>query len=177
MRRLLVLALLALVAPASGAAHAAEAAPRPPDRASVHDRAGDAPASIDLLSARYSMGKRTATFEVKVRELGDDTFLAFEVWPLNSSWDRLAVYREGGRTVGRVYFVDNEEETTAYLRRCTAVRITWDEQRDEVSATWPRRCMQSSQPGYGPYEFHVFSRVAGVADPPRDTMPVKKLRY
>ena len=148
-----------------------------PSHASVTDKAGDAPAGIDLLSGSFSISRKKATFSVRVKKLTDTTFIAFESWPLASAWDRIAVYRENGRTIGKVYFVDNEEETTPYLRKCRGLRVTWRPSVGKVRAVVPGRCMQASQPGSGPYEFHVFSRFGGVSGSAGDTMRVKKLDY
>lgn len=145
------------------------------DSASVTDKAGDAPVGIDLLSGTYSISSRKAVWSVRVKKLTETTFLAFESWPLTSAWDRIAVFRENGKTVGRVYFVDNEEETTPYLRKCPGLRVTWRFDTGKVRVVVPRSCMQASQPGSGPYEFHTFSRFGGQKNGPGDTMPVKKL--
>ena len=158
-----------------GAAGAAQRAY--PSHATVTDKAGDAPAGIDLLSGSYSISKRKAVWSVKLKKLTETTFLAFESWPLNSAWDRVAVFRENGRTVGRVYFVDNEEETTPYLRRCPGLKVTWKPAKGKVRVVVPGGCMQASLPGYGPYEFHVFSRFGGQQHSPGDTMRVRKLDY
>ena len=149
----------------------------PSDTASVTDKAGDAPAGIDLLSGKYFISGKKAKFKVKLKKLTDTTFLAFEVWPLNSAWDRVAVYRENGKTVGKVYFVDNEEEPTPYLRKCPGLKVKWKPGKAQVRVVLPRACMQASTPGSNPYEFHVFSRFGGVAGSARDAMPVKTLDY
>src|SRR4029450_989398 len=78
-----------------------------PDHASVTDRAGDAPAGVDLRSGTYFISKREARFTARVKDLTETTFLAFEIWPLNEGWDRVAVFRENGRTVAKVYWIDN----------------------------------------------------------------------
>ena len=169
-----VLLALALVGSGPGAA---VAKPKHPDHASVTDKAGDAPAGIDLLSGSYSISKRKAVWSVRLKKLTDTTFLAFESWPLNDGWDRIAVYRENGRTVGKVYYVDNEEETTPYLRTCTGLKVTWKPGTAKVRIVVPRGCMEASLPGYGPYEFHVFSRFGGASASVGDTMPAKTLDY
>jgi hypothetical protein len=146
------------------------------DTASVSDKSGDAPAGIDLLSGFYSISNKKAIWSVRVRRLTETTFLAFESWPLNSSWDRITVFRENGRTVGRVYFVDNEEDTTPYLLKCPDLKVTWKPENGKVRVVVPRKCMQSSAVG-GPYEFHVFSRFGGQKNGLGDTMPTQKLNY
>src|SRR4051794_34785611 len=107
---------------ASGSASGRAGAKPQPTHATVNDKAGDAPAQIDLLQGKYALSKQGASFTVKVKELTETTFLALEVWPLNSGWDRLAVFRENGKTVGKLYFVDNEEEPTPYLRKCQGLK-------------------------------------------------------
>ena len=92
-----------------------------PNHAVVKDKVGDAPPGIDLLSGRYAINRKRAVFKVRLDKLTERTFVAFEIWPLAAAWDRIVVYRSRGRTVGKVYFVDNEEETTAYLRRSQVV--------------------------------------------------------
>jgi hypothetical protein len=146
------------------------------DQASVTDRTGDAPAGIDLLSGTFSISNKKAIWSVRVKKLTETTFVAFESWPLNSAWDRITVFRENGRTVGRVYFVDNEEETTPYLLKCPDLQVTWKFDNGKVRVVVPRKCMQASAVG-GPYEFHVFSRFGGQKNGPGDTMPVRKLNY
>jgi len=178
MRRILPVLVLALATALTlSGSGGADAKQTYPSHASVKDRAGDAPAGIDLLSGSYSISKEGATFSVRVKRLTEATFLAFESWPLNSAWDRIAVYREHGKTVGKVYFVDNEEETKPYLRQCPKLQVTWNAGTDRVRIVVPGHCMQASLPGYGPYEFHVFSRFGGVKHSAGDTMPVKKLDY
>jgi len=44
-----------------------------------------------------------------------------------------------------------------------------------VRVVVPRGCMQASLPGYGPYEFHVFSRFGGRSGGPGDSMRAKTL--
>ncbi|HCB04755.1 MAG TPA: hypothetical protein DEQ43_11005 [Nocardioides bacterium] len=165
---------VSLVLTLSGSASVA-AKPKHPDHASVTDKRGDAPAGIDLLSGTYSITRKKAVWSVRLARLTETTFVAFESWPLNSAWDRIAVFREGGKTVGRVYFVDNEEETTPYLRKCPGLKITWKPSKAKVRVVVPRGCMQASLPGYGPYEFRVFSRFGGSRGGPGDTMRVKTL--
>ena len=144
-------AVLALAGPAS--AH--------PRSKSVTDRVGEVPAGVDLVSGTFSISKRKAVWSVRVKKLTDTTFVAFESLPLNDSWDRVTVFRERGRTVGRVYFIDNEEETTPYAVRCGGLRVTWKPSTGKVRAVVPRSCMQSSQPGYGPYQFWAYTRFGG----------------
>ena len=178
MRRSLALVLTLLVALVVGVTGSAPAVAKPPsDSATVKDKAGDAPAGIDLLSGSYFISPKKAVFSVRLEKLTDTTFLAFEVWPLNSAWDRVAVYRENGKTVGKVYFVDNEEETTPYLRKCPGLKVAWKAAKDKVRIVVPRRCLQASTPGSNPYEFRVFSRFGGDPGSARDAMPVKTLDY
>jgi hypothetical protein len=175
-RPILPLVLTAVLAVALLLSGAGTATAKPKsDRASVTDKAGDAPAGIDLLSGSYSISNKFAVWSVKVKKLTETTFLAFESWPLNSAWDRIAVFRENGKTVGRVYFVDNEEETTPYLRKCPGLQVTWRFDTDKVRIVVPRSCMQASGRFDGPYEFHVFSRFGGQKNGPGDTMRAKKL--
>lgn len=148
-----------------------------PDHASVKDKVGDAPAGIDLIRARYAISKERARFSVKVKDLRKTTFLAFEIWPLAAAWDRISVYREKGKTVGKVYFVDNEEEPTPYLRKCPGLKVTWKSAINRVSVRVPRSCLRASRPYAAPYEFHTFSRFGGVANSKRDSMPAKTLDY
>jgi hypothetical protein len=173
----LVLALLISLVAGSGTSPAAAPAAPAKDAARVKDKAGDAPAGIDLRRARYSMSKKEAVFKVKLAKLTPRTFLALEIWPLTSAWDRIAVYREKGRTVGKVYFVDNEEETIAYPRKCPGLEVTWNAAKRKVSAVVPGSCLQASQPNAAPYEFRVFSRFGGDPDSARDTMPKVTLDY
>ncbi len=169
--------LLALVLGLTGSAVVPAVARGDSDSAKVKDKAGDAPAGIDLLSGSYFLSRKKAVFSVRLKRLTETTFLAFEVWPLNSAWDRVAVFRENGKTVGRVYFVDNEEETTPYLRKCPDLLVSWRKGQAKVRVVIPRRCLQASLPGYGPYEFRVFSRFGGAPGSAGDAMPVKKLDY
>jgi hypothetical protein len=145
------------------------------DSATVTDKAGDAPVGIDLLSGVYSISSTKAVWSVRVKALTETTFLAFESWPLSSGWDRITVFRENGHTVGRVYFVDNEEEPTPFLRSCPGLKVTWKVDNGKVRVVVPRSCMQASTPGSDPFEFHTFSRFGGQKNGPGDTMPVKKL--
>jgi hypothetical protein len=163
---------LALVGSGSGAA----SAKAHPNHASVTDRAGDAPAAIDLLSGTYRIGRSGAQWSVRVKNLSETTFLALEVWPLTSAWDRIAVFREHGRTVGKVYFVDNEEETKPYLRKCPQLKVTWSFATDKVTVTAPFSCLQASR-GAPPYEFHVFSRIGGAQNSPGDFLHARTLDF
>jgi hypothetical protein len=171
----LVLALVgSLVLVAAGSAPAA-AKPHP-DHASVTDPTGDAPAAIDLMSGTYRVGRSGAEWSVRVKALSETTFLAFEVWPLTSAWDRIAVFREHGKTVGKVYFVDNEEETKPYLRKCAKLKVTWSFSTDKVTVKAPFSCLQASA-GAPPYEFHVFSRIGGVKNSPGDFLQARTLDF
>jgi hypothetical protein len=171
----LLLALVMALALVGSGSGAASATPHP-NHASVTDRAGDAPAAIDLLSGTYRIGRSGAQWSVRVKGLTETTFLAFEVWPLTSAWDRIAVFREHGRTVGKVYFVDNEEETKPYLRKCPGLEVTWSFATDKVTVRAPFSCLQASA-GAPPYEFHVFSRIGGVKSSPGDFLPKKTLDF
>ena len=112
-----------------------------------------------------------------LKKLTDTTFLAFEIWPLAAAWDRVAVYRENGKTVGKVYFVDNEEETIPYLRKCPDLEVSWKPGKAKVRVVVPGKCLQASTPGSAPFEFHVFSRFGGKPGSAGDAMPVKTLDY
>jgi len=169
----LVAVVVSLALALSGSSTAAARSGHP-SHASVTDKAGDAPAGIDLLSGTYSISKRKAVWSVRLKRLTETTFLAFESWPLNSAWDRITVFREHGRTVGRVYDVNNEEEPTPYLIKCKGLEVTWKPSEAKVRVVVPRSCMQASAPGYGPYEFHVFSRFGGGGSG-GDTMKPKTL--
>jgi hypothetical protein len=171
---LLTAAAVTLALALSGAG-AASAKPKHPDHASVTDKRGDAPAGIDLLSGTYSITKRKAVWSVRLAKLTETTFVAFESWPLNSAWDRITVFRENGRTVGRVYDINNEEAPTPYLVKCPGLKVTWKPAQAKVRVVVPRGCMQASLPGYGPYEFHVFSRFGGRSGGPGDSMRAKTL--
>ena len=166
------LALSGLVAtPPSTAAKAGK------DVATVKDKAGDAPAGIDLLSGKYAMSRKQAVFKVKLKRLTQRTFLAFEIWPLTSAWDRIAVYRENGKTVGKVYFVDNEEGPVPYLKKCPGLKIKWKQAKRTVKAVVPGGCLQAAQPNAAPYQFRVFSRFGGDPNTKRDKMPKVTLDY
>lgn len=178
MRRTLpsfVLAIaMALVLAVSGSG-IASAKPHP-NHASVSDKSGDAPAAVDLLSGTYRIGRSGAEWTARVKDLKETTLLAFEIWPLTSAWDRIAVFRENGKTVGKVYFVDNEEETKPYLQKCPGLKVTWSFASDKVTVKAPFSCLQASS-GAPPYEFHVFSRIGGVKNSPGDSLPAKTLDF
>ena len=137
---------------------------------------GDAPAAIDLLSGSYMVGRSGAKWTVRVQALSETTFLAFEIWPLQSAWDRIAVFREHGKTVGKVYFVDNEEETRPYLRKCAKLKGQVELPSDNVTVKAPFSCLQASA-GAPPYEFHVFSRIGGIKNSPGDFLKARTLDY
>jgi hypothetical protein len=170
---------MALVLAASGSG-VASAKPHP-SRASVTDRAGDAPTGIDLVSGTYSIARKQARFTAKVTNLTETTFLAFEIWPLTDAWDRLAVYRENGKTVGKVYFVDNGDENSTvpvpHLVKCPGLKVSWQPSRNQVSVTWPSTCLQASRPYTLPFQFHVFSRFGGVKNSKTDALPPRTLDF
>jgi len=158
----------------------AAAAPHP-SHARVHDRSGDAPAGVDLLSGTYGVNRRTATFTATVRDLTDTTFLAFEIWPLTDAWDRLAVFKEHGKVVARNYFVDNSledsDQPVPHLLRWKGLKVDWNTRTDTVSVTWPQSCRQASTSSARPFEFHVFSRIGGVKNSPGDFLHARTLDY
>jgi len=176
---LVALALLALVLTVPGADAAGARAH--PDHARVHDRTGDAPAPADLVSGRYAISKRQAKFTAKVRDLTDTTFLAFEIWPLMDAWDRLAVFKENGKVVGRVYFVDNSLEDSnhpvPHLVKCKNLKVHWNAATNTVRVVWPTFCRQASRPSTHPFEFHVFSRVGGSRHSTGDSLPARTLDF
>ncbi|HET6937521.1 MAG TPA: hypothetical protein VFI19_02900 [Nocardioides sp.] len=152
-----------------------------PSHARVHDPSGDAPAGVDLVSGTYGVIRQQATFTAKVRDLTDTTFLAFEIWPLTDAWDRLAVFKEHGKVVGRVYFVDNSledsNEPVPHLVKCRNLQVRWHEASNSVSVVWPQSCRQASRPSALPFEFHVFSRFGGVRNSPHDSLPARTLGF
>lgn len=88
------------------------------------------------------------------------------------------VYRQRGRTVGKVYLINNEEEPTPYLIRCPRLKVRWKPATSTVSARVPRGCMQASKtPGAEPFEFHTFTRFGGVKHSKSDEMPARTLDY
>jgi hypothetical protein len=161
---------------------AAPASAKPhPTHARVHDRAGDAPAGVDLVSGTYGISRRQATFTATVRDLTDKTFLAFEIWPLTDAWDRLAVFKENGKVVGKVYFIDNSLEDSnkpvPHLVPCKNLQVRWHAASNSVSVVWPASCRQASRPSTLPFEFHVFSRFGGVRNSPHDSLPARTLGF
>lgn len=152
-----------------------------PSRASVTDRAGDAPRGVDLVSGTYAISRREARFTARVKSLTETTFLAFEISPLAEGWDRLAVYRENGRTVGKVYWIDNSLEDSnqpvPHLVRCPGLRVSWDAGADRVSVTWPSGCMRMSRPYSLPFVMQAFSRTGGVGNPRTDALPARTLDF
>jgi hypothetical protein len=171
----LVVALVAALALAgSGPAHAQGH----PNHATVNDKSGDAPAGIDLLRATYSVTKKTASFSVRVKQLTSTTFIAFEMWPLAEGWDRIAIYRENGKLVHKLYFVDNEEGPVPHENSCQALKVSWNTSADVVTASVPIHCLQASRSGGAdPFEFHTFSRFGGVQNSKTDAMPARTLDY
>jgi hypothetical protein len=172
-------AVLAAGLAASGAG-AASAKPHP-THARVHDRPGDAPAGVDLLSGTYGVSRQQATFTATVRDLTDTTFLAFEIWPLTDAWDRLAVFKDHGKVVGKVYFIDNSLEDSdkpvPHLVKCKNLQVRWHAANNSVSVVWPASCRQASRPSTLPFEFHVFSRFGGVRNSPHDALPARTLGF
>ncbi|GAA1925540.1 hypothetical protein [Nocardioides marmoribigeumensis] len=146
-----------------------------PNRATVTDKVGDAPRVIDLKASTYSITRERATFSTTVRELTSRTFVAFEIWPLTSAWDRIAIRRVDGRTVARVYFVDNDLEDSdkpvATRTRCPGLQVSWRPRVDRVSAVVPASCLRASQPAARPFELHTFSRLGTR----HDAMPKRTL--
>ena len=175
-----VLASALAVGLAVSAPGAASAKPHP-DHASVKDKVGDRRAGIDLVAGSYFISKREARFTARVRDLTDRTFLAFEIWPLNEGWDRLAVYRERGRTVAKVYWIDNSlvdsPDPVPHPVKCPSLKVSWQPARNKVSVTWPVRCRVMSRPYSRPFEFHVFSRFGGVRNSPTDALPARTLDF
>jgi len=186
MSRLPVLVLTALTAlllglsdaPARGGGASPAAEPRS-DHATVKDPVGDAPATIDLVSGDYALSRKQVGFEVRVKELSESTFLAFEVHLNLDAWDRIAVYREHGRTVAKVYFVDTEDNPPPHPapRACPGLKVSWSSARDTVSLTAPVSCLQGTESEAPPGYFHVYSRIGGMSGSPRDTMPRRTLDY
>jgi hypothetical protein len=182
MRRALCSVVTAILAVGlAGAAPGAASAKPHPDHARVHDRSGDAPAGVDLLSGTYTVNRRQATFTAKVRDLTATTFLAFEIWPLTDAWDRLAVFKENGKVVGRAYFVDNSledsDEPVPHLVKCRNLEVRWHAANNSVSVVWPASCRQASRPSTLPFEFHVFARFGGVRNSPHDSLPARTLGF
>ena len=149
-RRLFALALVVALAGALALPGGSATAKPKTDHASVTDKAGDAPVGIDLLSGTYSISNKKAIWSVRLKKLTETTFLAFESWPLNSAWDRITVFRENGKTVGRVYIVNNEEAPTPYLIKCRKLKVTWKPSKAKVRIVVPRSCMQASLPATAP---------------------------
>jgi hypothetical protein len=148
-----------------------------PSRATVNDRVGDAPAAIDLRSVTYSVNRERTVFRASLRDLNARSFVAFESWPLTSAWDRIAIRRVDGRTVARVYFVDNDLQDSdvpvATRTRCPGLEVSWRPYADVVSAVVPARCLRASRPDTRPFELHTFTRLGDR----RDTAPKVTLDY
>ena len=142
---------------------AAEAARALPSRATVTDKAGDAPKVIDLLGSTYSISRSRATFRTTLKDLDDKTFVAFEIWPLEAAWDRIAIKRVKGRTVAQVWFVDNDLEDSdkpvPHRTACPGLEVHWRPKVNRVAATVPSSCLRASRPSSRPFEFHTFSRL------------------
>ncbi len=154
--------LAAALLTATLVAGAAPALAALPDRATVRDRVGDAPRAIDLTSATYSVTRARTVFRATVRDLDARTFVAFESWPLTSAWDRIAIRRAHGRTVARVFFIDNDLQDSkgpvATRTRCPGLEVSWRPRADVVRAVVPARCLRASRPDSRPFELHTFSR-------------------
>jgi len=168
---------LALALSGSGAAHAKAH----PDHASVRDRTGEVAPGVDLVSGTYFVSKGEARFTAKVKRLTETTFLAFEISPLNEGWDRLAVYRENGRTVGKVYWIDNSledsNEPVPHPVKCPGLKVSWNFRTDRVTVTWPSKCLVMSKPYSLPFVFQVFSRLGGAKHSPSDELPARTLDF
>ena len=182
MRSLVTSVAIAVLAVGLTVPGASPASAKPhPTHARVHDRAGDAPAGVDLLSGTYGISRRQATFTATVRDLTDKTFLAFEIWPLTDAWDRLAVFKENGKVVGKVYFIDNSLEDSnkpvPHLVACKDLQVRWHTASNSVSVVWPASCRQASRPSTLPFEFHVFSRFGGVRNSAHDSLPARTLGF
>jgi hypothetical protein len=182
MRRTSCSLVAALLAAGLAVAGSGPASAKPhPTHARVHDRSGDAPAGVDLVSGTYGVNRRQATFTATVRNLTDTTFLAFEIWPLTDAWDRLAVFKEHGKVVGRVYFVDNSLEDSnhpvPHLVKCPDLQVRWHDASNSVSVVWPASCRQASRPSTLPFEFHVFSRFGSARSSAHDSLPARTLGF
>ena len=148
-----------------------------PYRATVTDKVGDAPAAIDLKSVTYVVTREHTTFRASIRDVNARTFVAFESWPLTSAWDRIAIRRVDGRTVARVFFVDNDlqdsDEPVATRVRCPGLEVAWRPRAEVVSAVVPAGCLRASRPDSRPYEMHTFTRLGEK----KDTAPKVTLDY
>ena len=175
-----ILAVVMAVGVAVSGSGPAAATPHP-SHARVHDRSGDAPAGVDLLSGTYGIIRQQATFTATVRDLTDRTFLAFEIWPLTDAWDRLAVFKEHGKVVGRVYFIDNSledsDQPVPHLVRCPGLQVRWHDASNSVSVVWPQACRQASRASTLPFQVHVFTRFGGVRNSPHDALPARTLDF
>jgi hypothetical protein len=149
-----------------------------PSKATVSDKARDAPAAIDLTSVTYTVTRQRTTFRASVRDLTRGKGLvAFESWPLTSAWDRIAIRRVDGRTVAKVYFVDNDLEDSdkpvPTRTPCPGLEVTWRPRADTVSAVVPASCLRASRPDSRPFEMHTFTRLGDK----RDTVRAVTLDY
>lgn len=175
-----VSALTAALVPAAAPSSAASAYP---SFAKVTDKKGDAPLGADLVSGRYSMtvgSAKRVTFSVRLTKLTDASFLAFEIHPEAEGWDRIAVYRENGKTVAKMYLIDTGEEypvPTPVPRACPDLSVTWAPGRAEVTVIVPWRCFQAASSAYPPFELQAYARLGGQPNGVRDALPAKNMQF
>ena len=148
-----------------------------PSKATVSDKVRDAPAAIDLTSVTYTVNRQRTTFRASVRDLTAKGLVAFESWPLTSAWDRIAIRRVDGRTVARVYFVDNDlqdsDKPVPTRTPCPGLEVSWRPRVNVVSAVVPASCLRASRPDSRPFEMHTFTRLGDR----RDTVRAVTLDY
>lgn len=177
------LPVLTVVAALTAALVPASAASAYPASAKVTDKKGDAPLGADLVSGRYSMtvgSAKRVTFSVRLTKLTDASFLAFEIHPEAEGWDRIAVYRENGKTVAKMYLIDTGEEypvPTPVPRACPDLSVTWAPGRAEVTVIVPWRCFQAASSAYPPFELQAYARLGGQPNGVRDALPAKDMQF